>query len=301
MKTQITILSIILTMSFGFNTKCLCQLTLTTDSVLQTSLCAGGTVIVKYTVSGGSYNFGNVFTAQLSQDADMMCLSGTFSNPIDIGTTPYWNSGFIIGTVPANTPLGFYRVRVISSSPVDTGSISPNCVFIANMPSLVVTVFATPDDTICEGDSATLSVMPLPAASYLWSTGETTESIIVTQSGSYFVTVTDTFGCETTSDTTDVVVKTCSTGISENNAQNSVSVYPNPNAGRFTLTLTAGQLNSSFVLYDLPGKEVIRIDEIKEPVIEISAGNIPDGIYIYNIVNEHNITGAGKLIINRHL
>ena len=298
MKTQSTILSIILTICFGFNTRCLGQLMLTTDTVLQTSLCAGGNVIVPYTVSGGSYNFGNVFTAQLSQDADPLCLLELFSNPIDIGTTPYWNSGFIIGTVPDNTPLGSYRIRVISSSPADTGSISPNCVFIANLPQLVVTIVVS-DDTICEGDSATLSVLPLPAASYLWSTGETTDSITVTQSGSYFVTVTDTLGCETTSDTTDVVVKTCNTGITENNAQNSVSVYPNPNAGRFTLTLTAGQLNSSFVLYDLPGKEIINIGEIKDPVIKISTGNIPDGIYIYNIVNEHNITGAGKLIINK--
>src|SRR3989304_5459381 len=108
MKTQITVLSIILAVGFGFN-PCSGQLTLTTDSVLQTSLCAGGTVIVKYTVSGGSYNFGNVFTAQLSQDPDMGCFSGIFSNPVDIGTTPYWSSGFIIGTVPANTTLGMYR------------------------------------------------------------------------------------------------------------------------------------------------------------------------------------------------
>lgn len=254
MKTQITILSIILVISFGFNPKCPGQLSITTDTVLQTSLCAGGTVIIPYTVSGGSYNFGNVFTAQLSGDMDFFCQSGTFSNPIDMGTVPYWSSGFIIGTIPDNTTLGTYRVRVIASDPADTGSISPNCVIITNMPQLMVTLIATPDDTICDGDSVTLSLIPIPATSYFWSTGETTSSITVTQSGSYFVTVTDTFGCETTSDTMEVVVEIC-TGIAENNDQNSISVYPNPNTGQFTLNFSSQlNMNNIFIkLYKING------------------------------------------------
>ncbi|MCH8318934.1 MAG: hypothetical protein IIA88_10660, partial [Bacteroidetes bacterium] len=83
MKTRIIIFSIIATMGFGFNPKCSAQLSITTDTVLQTSFCAGGTVIIPYTVSGGSYNFGNVFTAQLSELIDPFCLLDTFSNPID--------------------------------------------------------------------------------------------------------------------------------------------------------------------------------------------------------------------------
>lgn len=312
MKTRIIILSIIATMGLGFNPECSAQLSITTDTVLQTSLCAGGTVIIPYTVSGGSYNFGNVFTAQLSGDMDILCQFGTFSNPIDIGLTPYWNSGFIIATVPDSTILGSYRVRIIASNPPDTSSLSPNCIIILNLPpEFVFTI--VPNDTICEEDTVTLSVVdPFSLYTFSWSTGETTQSIDVTQSGSYTVTVRDTFGCESTSDTMKVVVEIC-TGISflpdrqaGNNNQNSVSIYPNPNTGQFTLILPASQLNSSFVLYDLPGKEIIRVDEIREPKIKISVNNIPNGIYIYNIVpayrtgrNEHNIIGAGKLIINK--
>jgi len=44
------------------------------------------------------------------------------------------------------------------------------------------------------------------ADSYLWSTGETSQSIFVNTSGTYFVTVTDENGCESTSDDVVVVV-----------------------------------------------------------------------------------------------
>jgi len=44
----------------------------------------------------------------------------------------------------------------------------------------------------CEGAPATLSTSP--ASAYLWSNGETTQSIVVTESGSYTVTVYNEFG-----------------------------------------------------------------------------------------------------------
>lgn len=77
---------------------------------------------------------------------------------------------------------------------------------------MVITVFDLPDPTItasgptefCDGDSVILSVSA--GVSYLWSTGETTQSITVDSTGSYSVTVTDANGCEATSDPTDITV-----------------------------------------------------------------------------------------------
>ncbi|MFN0275166.1 MAG: gliding motility-associated C-terminal domain-containing protein, partial [Chitinophagales bacterium] len=43
-------------------------------------------------------------------------------------------------------------------------------------------------------------------ASYLWSTGETTQTILVDSGGVYYVTVTDAFGCEGVSDPIDVII-----------------------------------------------------------------------------------------------
>jgi hypothetical protein len=49
--------------------------------------------------------------------------------------------------------------------------------------------------SICEGQSTTLSANNSSFVSYLWSTGETTTSIMTSQSGSYTLTVTDANGC----------------------------------------------------------------------------------------------------------
>ena len=82
-------------------------------------------MVIPYTVLGGDYNFGNVFTAQLSVDIDLFCQTGDFGNPIDIAVLPFWSSGFILGQIPVTMTLGTYRIRIISSDPPDTSNIVP--------------------------------------------------------------------------------------------------------------------------------------------------------------------------------
>jgi gliding motility-associated-like protein len=59
-------------------------------------------------------------------------------------------------------------------------------------------------DSICEGDTAVLSVNPLIPYDYLWNTGAQTQSISVSpnMSTQYIVTVTDSAGCEVIKNTT---------------------------------------------------------------------------------------------------
>lgn len=57
--------------------------------------------------------------------------------------------------------------------------------------------FQTEVATICPNTSVTLSV-PNTFSNYLWSTGATTNSILVSQAGNYFVVVTNANGCEAT-------------------------------------------------------------------------------------------------------
>jgi len=60
--------------------------------------------------------------------------------------------------------------------------------------TLAGAITAQPGSVICEGDTAMLTA-PTGGSSWLWSTGETSESILATQTGIYTLTVTDNMGC----------------------------------------------------------------------------------------------------------
>jgi len=88
--------------------------TLTTDTVTGNPLCPGENITVDFTATG-SFNSGNIFTAELSDSY------GSFANPTVIGTLADIVSGTIPATIPLSAPAGSgYRIRVISSSPAIT-------------------------------------------------------------------------------------------------------------------------------------------------------------------------------------
>ena len=177
----------------------LSQNTITTNSPVQTSFCAGGNIVVQYT-STGTFAFGCVFTAELS---DAM---GNFTTPVVVGSMPL-NTGVIAGTIPQNTSFGFnYRVRVVASNPYTVGSVSPTPPLIITSTAISATIVPSPSSAeVCEGN--TVSLWVAYNASYYWSTGETTQTISVTDGGIYRVTVTNFLtGCEVSSNPIEITV-----------------------------------------------------------------------------------------------
>ncbi len=173
------------------------QNTITTNSPVQTSFCAGGNLIVEYT-STGTFPLGCTFSAELSDG------SGSFANPVTIGSMPI-NTGIIAGTIPSNTPFGFnYRVRVVANNPYTVGTTSTTPIIITST-AVTATIIANPSTEVCHGD--TVSLWVTFNASYHWSTGETSQTIHVTNDGTYYVTVTNYLtGCEVTSDPMHITV-----------------------------------------------------------------------------------------------
>ena len=108
-----------------------------------------------------------------------------------------WSNGATNQNLIATT-AGSYSV---------TGTTSDGCT--ATSAAQTVTVNAVPTATItnagssvlCSGGSATLSA-PSGMSSYLWSDGSTSQSLSVTSTGNYSVTVTNANGCSATSPTT---------------------------------------------------------------------------------------------------
>ena len=82
------------------------------------AFCRATVFNIPYTISG-TYNAGNVFTAQLSNSA------GSFSSPTTIGSVTSTNAGTIAATIPNGTTVGTgYKVRLISSNPSITNNPS---------------------------------------------------------------------------------------------------------------------------------------------------------------------------------
>lgn len=120
--------------------------------------CAGNGIFIAY-YSRGFYGAANIYTAQLS-DA-----SGSFTNPINIGTytaTPYtYQSGVIYATIPLGTAAGNnYRIRVVASDPVTIGV--DNGFPITIQPSFIpnIVLNSSTSNTVCSGSTISFTTTP---------------------------------------------------------------------------------------------------------------------------------------------
>ena len=134
---------------------------------------------------------------------DAACLGD--SVVMEVGPNTYtsydWSDG---GMDPTNTvgDEGFYQVTVTDENGC-SGTSFPFYVGIYQLPNAVVVADGATD--LCAGDTLTLSASA-QFSDYTWfPNGELTNSISVTQDGSFAVTVIDPVnGCEATSDTIDI-------------------------------------------------------------------------------------------------
>jgi hypothetical protein len=122
--------------------------------------------------------------------------------------------------------------------------------------------------------------------SYLWSTGETTRSIAVRQSGSYTVTVKESlFGCSVTSEPT--VITCMDNSITQKggevkggaaltgtiaSGQLTVKVLPNPSPSHFTLQVGPARSSERITLRMLDG-----VGRLVETKILASGTNVQVG------------------------
>lgn len=146
--------------------------------------CAGASFDVNY-APVGTYDSGNIFTAQLSDAA------GSFSSPVAIGTLASAVSGTINVAFPESTVAGTgYRIRIVSSSPAATGE--------SNAANIVITATPIPvaaAQSFCTSATiANLQVALLENAAKKWYASATSElELAATQplvSGNYYVTQT---------------------------------------------------------------------------------------------------------------
>lgn len=127
--------------------------------------------------------------------------------------------------------------------------------------------------TFCASDSVTLTAMPNAQQSYLWSTGATTQSITVKTAGFYYVTVTDTTGC---------------------NAEANIQVFTNPNpvANAFSNSTACENFNITLnatggTSYSWSGPSFTSTQQ--NPVIS-NATLAATGVYTVTVTDANNCT-----------
>lgn len=151
------------------------------------SNAAGCTSSATRTVSNGS-----ISVPTITPSGTIIQCGGTATLTASAATSYLWNNGATTQSITVGS--GTYTVRTSNSSGCSATS-TPVYVIINANPSASI----TPSGTInlCTGAQQTLT--SAQASSYAWSTGATTQSIVVNSAGTYSCTVTNTAGCSSVS------------------------------------------------------------------------------------------------------
>ncbi|MCK5838197.1 MAG: T9SS type A sorting domain-containing protein, partial [Bacteroidales bacterium] len=163
------------------------------------------------------------------------------------------------------------------------------------------------DVSMCHNHVITLDAGNPDAQSWVWSTGETTQTIEVDSSGVGFsgtkdISVIVTSANDCSSEKAIVVTIDDCSGIDENLYQLDVNLFPNPNTGTFTIELKADQndlLNLKIV--DARGTVVFEEKNVHLNGIHTKNLNLSDlqeGIY-YLLIDSDKVHVVKKVVIQR--
>lgn len=237
-------------------------------SLADTSFCEGEPIQL-LNLSGGAQTFNWYINNTLTS---------TITHPVLTNLTP-----------------GNYSVRLEADSAFCSDDTTLNFT-VNSKPS----VSLGPDTTICQGNSIVLRASSTNAISYLWQDSTLSDTLIVSNSGLYAVTIMDSLGC-TSSDSVNVFVNVC-TGLNEKSSvENSIFIFKNPiNIGEdFWLSTDHSELKQyDFKLTSIRGL-VIKQGKITLSTSKnsISLELIESGIYFLSIGDKNQTVSTIKLII----
>jgi len=153
---------------------------------------------------------------------------------------------------------GIYEVELIATNTFGSDTLT-KIFYIAVYPSPMVNIGN--DTSICEGDSIILEAGN-PGANFLWSIGDTTQAITVSDTGSYFVEVTDSNNC-TSIDTININMQDCD--IAKNIFFIPNSFSPNGDGKNDTLFVRGkGIERIKLYIYNRWGEKVFESNNIKK-------------------------------------
>ncbi|MDX2001634.1 MAG: PKD domain-containing protein [Chitinophagales bacterium] len=198
--------------------------------------------------------------------------TGSITVLVSGGTSPYtynWSSGQTNASIFTLT-AGTYTVTVTDQS----GCQNVQQFFITEPDEISVTINTTP--TLINQSTGSASLFGLgggtPPYSYQWSTGATGTSVNGLAAGSYSVAITDDNNCVETFNFTI----TSTTGIANVDELVSFKVYPNPNSGKFSVSVDLPEVSDCKIeVFNVIGELVFTIQapatKQKEFIIDLSS------------------------------
>jgi PKD repeat protein len=222
----------------------------------------------------------------------------TFTDNTSNGPNSWnWN---LTGALPSNSTDqnvvatfyagGTYTVAMNASNAFGTSNTITHTITVKPLPTLVVN-----SPTICLGETDTLNVTG--ATSYTWSTGETTSSIPVSPTLTYYYFITGALnGCISYTNTS-VIVQAC-VGIDEL-SKAPIKLYPNP--ANQILNIDFNQLIAEKIIevYDISGKCVLTKTS-NETLLELDISSFSEGMYLLKIKLNQNQYFTKKFMIHRN-
>jgi hypothetical protein len=156
-----------------------------------------------------------------------------------------WSTGATTTSITVTTGGTYTVTQTVSgcTSPVGSGVAAPKAI------PATPTINASGSATLCQGGSVTLTASS--ASNNVWSTGATTQSIVVNATGNYSVTTTGASGCSATSGITAVTVNplpagtiSSPTGTACNDGTASIVFNASAGTGPYSLVINGSTYNN---------------------------------------------------------
>ncbi|MBL4651366.1 MAG: fibronectin type III domain-containing protein [Flavobacteriales bacterium] len=265
-----------------------------------------GNFLVTVTDNGGCPGY----AAEILSDPAVLSLNVTSTDETNVGasngtatasatggagTLIYnWSNGDAVSIVSGLAP----NIYTVTVSDANGCSLIGTATILASTVTCNISVSLPADTTFCS-DIAALTIDAGPGYNaYLWSTGETSQTISVFTSAIYTVTVSDINLCTATDDM--IATATFCTGLEENSSALGVLIYPNPTNGQFTIAVnTETNSEGTLSIYSIDGKLVYNSNlQLKAGLTstEIDLTDVSTGIYHISITTDTQ-SSVKKLIV----
>jgi hypothetical protein len=121
--------------------------------------------------------------------------------------------------------------------------------------------------------------------SYLWSNSASTQTITVNQTGTYCVTVTDSFGCSNS----DCSYIDFMVGIHDINQQSMITMMPNPTTGNISIYFSTTAGFKEMEMMDETGRLIFSRKISGDSYINLDLSTVAKGVYFFRFEGEHTV------------